>query len=93
MSVQRSILTQQSPPTTNDSKDNETIKVEIDWSNNDDKLANYNKVLNVIFNGVDAKQIKLMSSCEPVKEAYDLKTTFEGLGDVNYNKLNAYQQI
>ena len=69
----RSILIGLSPHTTKDFEGNETIKVEIDWSNNDDKLANYNnKALNAILNGLDAKQIKLVSSCESTKEALDI---------------------
>ena len=53
----RSILTRWSPPTTKDSDGNETIKVEVDWSNDDAKLANYNnKAVNAIFNGVDEKK-------------------------------------
>ena len=62
-----------------DFEDNETIKAEIDWSNDDDKLANYNnKALNAIFNSVDAEKIKLISLCEFLKEAWDsLQTTFE----------------
>ena len=70
MRAWKSNLTRWSPLTTKDSEGNETIKAEIDWSNDDDKLANYNnKALNAIFNVVDGKQIKLISSCESVKEA------------------------
>ena len=81
-------MTGWSPLTTKDSNGNETIKADVDWSNDDDKLANYNnKALSAIFNGVDAEQIKLISSCEFAKEAWDiLQTTFESSGDVKHNK-------
>ena len=84
----KSILTRWSPPTTKDFKGNEIIKVEIDSSNDDDKLANYNdKALNAIFNGVDAEKIKLISLSIYAKKALDiLQTKFEGLGDVKRNK-------
>ena len=50
-----SIFTGWSPSTTKDFEGTETIKAKIDWSNDDDKLGNYNnKALNAIFNGVDA---------------------------------------
>ena len=82
-------MTRWSPPTTKDSDGNEAIKAEIDWSNDDDKLADYNnKALHAIFNGVDAEQIKLISSCESANGVWDiLQTTFEGSGDVKRNKL------
>ena len=52
-------------------------------------MANYNnKALHAIFNGYDAGHIKLISSCETAKEAWDvLQTTSEGSGDVKRNKL------
>ena len=52
-------------------------------------MANYNnKALHAIFNRCDADHIKLISSCETTKEAWDiLQTTFEGSGDVKRNKL------
>ena len=85
----RSILTGWSSLITKDFEGNETIKAEIDWSNDDDKLANYNNMaLNTIFNRNDAEQIKLIFSCESTKEAWDiLQTMFEGSSDVKRNKL------
>ena len=61
----------------------------MDWSNDDDRLANYNnKTLHTIFTGSDVDHIKLISSCETVKEAWEIfQKTFEGLGDVKRNKL------
>ena len=52
-------------------------------------MANYNnRALNAIFNGVDAEQIKLISSCESAKEAWGiLQTTLKDSGDVKHNKL------
>ena len=52
-------------------------------------MTNYNnKALHAIFNGCDAKYIKLISSCEMAKEAWEIRqTTFEGSSDVKRNKL------
>ena len=71
-----------------DSEGKTVIKPEINWSTKDDKLANYNiKALHAIFNGCDVEPIKLISSYEMAKEAWDiLQTTFESLGDVKRNK-------
>ena len=72
----RSILTGWSYSTTMDFEGNEVPKVEIDWSNDDDKLANFNnKALNAIFIGVDTKKIKLIFSCESAKEAWKILQT------------------
>ena len=89
MRAWRSILIGWSHPTTKDSKGNEIPKVEIDWSNDDDKLENFNnKALNSIFKGVNVKQIKLISSCESAKKAWDVfQITCEGSSDVKHNKL------
>ena len=67
--------------TTTDSEGKKNIKLEVDWSNNNDCFANYNnKALHAIFNRCDAEHIKLISSCETAKEAWEiLQTTFEGL--------------
>ena len=72
-----------------DSEGKKVLKLEIDWSIEDDRLANYNnKALHAIFNECDVNQIKPISSCETAKEAWDiLQTTFEGSGDVKRNKL------
>ena len=79
-----SIMTDWTPPTVTDSEGKKVLKLEVDWSNDDDHLANYNnKVIHA-----DADHIKLISSCERTKEAWEiLQTTFEGLGDVKRNKL------
>ena len=52
-------------------------------------MVNYNNnALNTIYNGMNVEQIKLISSCESVKEAWDiLQTRFEGSDDVKRNKL------
>ena len=66
----RSILTRWTPPTVTTSEGKKVLKPEVDWSNGDDRLANYNnKALHAIFNGCDANHIKLISSCETAKEA------------------------
>ena len=72
-----------------DSEGKKILKPEIDWSTEDDCLANYNnKALHTIFNGCDSDHIKLISSCETAKVAWEiLQTTFEGLSDVKRNKL------
>ena len=77
------------PSTTTDEESKKSLKVEIDWLADDDKLVNYNnKALHTIFNGCDIEYIKFISSCESAKEAWDiLQTTFEDLGDVKRNKL------
>ena len=66
----RSILIRWTPPTITDSEGKRFLKPEVDWSNDDDHLANYNnKALHTIFNGCDSNHIKLISSCEIAKEA------------------------
>ena len=72
-----------------DNEGKKVIKLEVDWFNDDDHLANYNnRTLHAIFNGCDADLIKLISSCETAQEVWEiLRTTFEGSGDVKRNKL------
>ena len=66
----RSILTGWTPPTVTDSKGKKVLKPEVDWSNDDDCLANYNnRALHTIFNGCDVDDIKLILSCKTAKEA------------------------
>ena len=49
---------------------------EVDWTTNEDKLANSNsKALNAIFNAVDANQFKMISTCETAKEAWEIVRT------------------
>ena len=58
----RSILTRWTPPTVIDSEGKKVLKPEVDLSNDDDRLANYNnKALHAIFNGCDTDHIKLIS--------------------------------
>ena len=78
--IWRSILTGWTPPTVTDSKGKKVLKPEVDWSNDDDCLANYNnKALHTIFTRCDTNHIKLISLCETVKEAWKiLEITFEG---------------
>ena len=72
-------------PTIKDDKDNLILTPEEKWYCDDDRLANYNsKTLNAIFNGVGADQIKLITTCESVKEAWEiLQTAYKGISDVN----------
>ena len=85
----RSILIGWTPPTITDDEGKKVLKPEVESSNDDDHWANYNnKALHAIFNGCDSYHIKLISSCETAKEAWEIfQTTFEGLGDVKRNKL------
>ena len=88
--AQRSILTGWTPPTVTNSEGKKSIKPEVDQSNNDDRLANYNKkALHTLFNGCDVEHTKLISSCEIAKEVWEiLQTTFEGSSDVK--RINFY---
>ena len=72
-----------------DSEGKNVLKPDVDWSNDDDRLANYNnKALYAIFYGCAANQIKLILSCETTKEVGEiLQTTFEGSSDEKRNKL------
>lgn len=46
------------------------MKPEEKWSTEEDQLANSNsRALNAIFNGVDANQFKLISTCDLANEA------------------------
>ena len=82
-------MTRWTPPTETNSKGKKVLKPEVDWSNDDNHLANYNnKTLHTSFNGCDADHIKLISSCETTKEAWEiLQITFEDLSDLKRNKL------
>ena len=74
-------------------KDNEkgesVKKPEVEWTVDEDKLANYNaKALNSIFNAVDANQFKLISTCEIAKDAWEiLETAHEGTHSIRLSKL------
>lgn len=63
-----------------------SLKPEVDMSN-DEALGN-DKDLNVIFNGVDKKMIRLINTCTEAKEAWEiLKTTHEGTYKVRMLRL------
>ena len=60
-------------PIIKDSEGKEILKPEITWSTEEDRLANNNyKALNVIFNGVDSNQFKLILTCETTKNAWEI---------------------
>ena len=73
----RFVLTGWMHPTTNDSNGKEVLRLEVSWSSEYDRLANYNsKALHAIFNGDN--QIKLFAICKSTKNAWDiLQTTYE----------------
>ena len=73
-------------------KEKKSLKPEVDWSKEDERLANYNtKALHAIFNGCDTDHIKLISSYKTAKEAWDiLQNMFEGSGVVKRNKLLSF---
>ena len=83
------LLFQTLHPKTKNDEGNVVLKLEVIWSADDDRLANYNsKVLNAIFNDGIISQIKLITTCESVKEAWEiLQTTYEGTSDVKRSKL------
>ena len=63
----KTILTGWDHPMTKNDKGEYVPKHEVEWTANEDKLANNNsKALNAIFDVVDA--IKLISRCEAVKK-------------------------
>src|ERR1044072_3111196 len=65
------------------------LKPEEKWTKKEDEeaLAN-NKVLNVIFNGVDKNIFRLIYTCTVAKDAWEiLKTTHEGTSRVRMSKL------
>ena len=77
-------MTGWTPPIVTNSEGRTSIKLEIDLSYDDNRLANYkNKALHAIFNGYDAEHIKLISSYETANKAWDiLQTMFEDSSDV-----------
>ena len=69
----KAILTGWDHPMTRNDKRESVLKPEVEWTANEDKLANNNsKALNAIFNAVDANQFKLISTCETAKEAWEI---------------------
>ena len=89
----RAILTGWSQPTENDEKGNTQVKSELSWTTEDEKLSGYNnKALHAIFNGVGEGFIKLISSCESAKEAWEiLQIQFEGTPDVKRSRFTMLQ--
>ena len=85
----RTILTGWTHLTKIDNARKTIIKPEETWSMEEDLLANYNlKLLNAIFNAVDANQFKLISTCEIAKDSWKiLETTYEGTSVVKMSKL------
>lgn len=74
---------------TEDADGKELLKPESSWLTDEDKLANYNsRTLNAIFNKVYANQFMLMSTCNSVKEAWEiLVIEHEGTTAVRLSKL------
>ena len=85
----RAILTGWQHPMKTDDKNEVVKKPEIEWSTEEDRLANSNsKALNAIFSAVDVHQFKLISTCEVAKEAWEiLETAHEGTKAVRLSKL------
>ena len=83
----RAVLSGWTPPAESD--DVTKVKSELDWTDAEDKLSNYNnKALHAIFNGVGECYIKLISSCVSAKDAWQiLQTQFEGTADVKRSRL------
>src|SRR4030065_2234304 len=72
-----------------DGKDTSELKLEEDWTDDEDKLALGNsKDLNALFNGVDKNVFRVIKSCVVAKEAWEiLRTTHEGTSKVKMSKL------
>ena len=89
----RSILTGWTSPVEQDEEGNIKVKSELEWTIEDEKLSGYNnKALHAIFNGVGEGFIKLISSCESAKEAWQiLQTQFEGTADVKRSRFTMLQ--
>ena len=89
----RSILTGWKPPVEQDDEGNAKVKSELEWTHEDEKLSGYNnKALHAIFNGVGEGFIKLISSCDSAKEAWQiLQTQFEGTADVKRSRFTMLQ--
>ena len=85
----RFVLTRWEHLAIKDTEGKEILKPEITWSTENDRLANNNsKALNAIFNGVDANQFKLISTCETAKDAWEiLQMTHKGTTVVRLSKL------
>lgn len=71
-----------------DDNDKEITKAKNDWTIAKDQTVEYNlKTLNAIFNGEDANQFKLISTCTIAKEAWEiLQVAYEGPRTVQLSK-------
>ena len=50
-----------------------SLKLEVSWLYEDDRLVNYNsKILHTIFNGFDANQMKLITTCENLLKEHEI---------------------
>ena len=87
--ARKAILTGWDHPMARNDKRESVPKPEVNWTANEDKLANRNsKALNAIFNAVDANQFKLISTCETAKEAWKiLRIAHEATDTVKLSKL------
>ena len=66
-------MTGQSHSTKTGDQGETVLKLELEWSIREDKLTMSNsKALNAIFNVVDSNQFKLISTCESLKNAWDV---------------------
>ena len=85
----RAVLIGWTHPITKNDAGEEAMKPEEKWSTEEDRLANSNsRALNAIFNGVDANQFKLISTCETAKEAWEiLQMGHDGTAAVRLSKL------
>ena len=85
----RAILTSWTHPMKDNDKGESVKKPEVEWTVDEDRLANYNsKALNSIFNAINANQFKLISTCEIAKDAREiLETAHEGTHAVRLSKL------
>ena len=69
----RAVLSGWSHPTVIDTEGKTTPKPKLEWTSEEDKLANCNsKAINAIFNAVNPNQFKLISTCESAKAAWDV---------------------
>ena len=77
------------PPTKTDAKGKTVPKSEAEWTPEENTLSTQNSyVLNVISNGVDPTQFKMISIVEETKEAWDiLCVDFEGTNVVRESRL------
>ncbi|XP_058783859.1 uncharacterized protein LOC131658599 [Vicia villosa] len=65
------------------------LKPEVDWKQEEDKLALANsKAFNAIFNGIDKNIFRLVNTCEVAKDLWEiLRTTHKGTSKVKMSRL------